>query len=40
MKSLIIACVAMFMSSAAFSQKAKQNTVISNSDTSKQSIYV
>jgi hypothetical protein len=39
MKSLIIACLAAFISFAAFSQKAKQNTAISNSDTSRQSIY-
>lgn len=39
MKSFIIACTAMLISLATFSQKTKQNTVTSNSDTSKQGIY-
>jgi hypothetical protein len=39
MKSLIIAFVAMFISLAAFSQKAKQNIPTTNADTLKVSIY-
>ena len=39
MKSLIIACVAMFISMAASSQKAKQKTSTTNTDALKQVIY-
>jgi hypothetical protein len=39
MKSFIICLAAMFITVAAFSQKAKQNALPANSDTSKQVIY-